>query len=79
MEFRIANTFQDSLNRLTAQDVRVVDLLCDPRSYQPGHYSSDGFHPNDAGYAFMADLVVAAFERGVPAPQAGCPSMSLAP
>lgn len=77
---RISVAFStEVVNRLTAQDVRVVDLLCDPRSYQTGHYSSDGFHPNDAGYAFMADLVVAAFERSVPAPQTGCPSMRLAP
>jgi len=28
-----------------------VDLLCDARSYQASNYSSDGFHPNAAGYA----------------------------
>ena len=39
---------------LTSQGVTVVDLMCDSRSYLPSNYSSDGFHPNDAGYAFIA-------------------------
>ncbi|MCL4845280.1 MAG: SGNH/GDSL hydrolase family protein [Acidobacteria bacterium] len=67
------------VNRLTSHDVRVVDLLCDARSYQAANYSSDGFHPNDAGYAFMADLLVAAIERGAPSPRSTCPEMTLAP
>ena len=48
------------VNPLTSQGVAVVDLMCDPRSYVPSNYFSDGFHPNDAGYAFIASEVVRA-------------------
>jgi lysophospholipase L1-like esterase len=51
---------RDAINILTVQNVSVVDLLCDPRSYDPAHYSSDGFHPNDRGYAFIADAFLTA-------------------
>jgi lysophospholipase L1-like esterase len=56
----------------------VVDLMCDPRSYVGGNYSGDGFHPNDSGYAFMADLVYAAATTGSsPTPRSSCPQMNL--
>ena len=42
------------VNALTAQGIVVVDLMCDARTYLASNYSSDGFHPNDAGYAFIA-------------------------
>jgi lysophospholipase L1-like esterase len=59
--------------------VLVVDLMCDPRSYIPSNYSSDGFHPNDAGYAFMAEAVTRAVNSGsLPPPRADCPQMHLA-
>ena len=48
----------------------VVDLMCDPRLPQPASYSSDGFHPSDAGYAIMAELGYAALTSGAaPAPR----------
>ena len=60
-------------NALTAHGVVVVDLLCDARSYQTGHYSGDGFHPNDPGYAFLASEVTRAIRMpGYPAPQGDC-------
>jgi lysophospholipase L1-like esterase len=68
------------VNVLTAQSVVVVDLMCDPRSYAASNYSSDGLHPNDAGYAFMAaELVRAITTASYPAPQNSCPSMTIVP
>jgi lysophospholipase L1-like esterase len=68
------------VNRLTGQNVTVIDLMCDPRSYQPGNYSSDGLHPNDTGYAFIAAQLVAAITSGSsPAPQTSCSAMTLVP
>jgi lysophospholipase L1-like esterase len=32
----------------------VVDLLCDPRSYNVANFSADGFHPNAVGYQIFA-------------------------
>ncbi len=70
---------RDGANALASQNVRVVDLMCDPRSYDPGNYSSDGFHPNDRGYAFMADLLYEAAVGGGPPPVSSCPQMTLVP
>ena len=66
------------LNPLTSQGVTVIDLMCDPRFYQASTFSSDGFHPNDSGYALMAaEVVRAVTSASYPAPQASCPQMSL--
>ena len=45
-----------SVNALTSRNVLVVDLMCDARILQASSFSSDGFHPGDAGYALMAEL-----------------------
>ena len=42
--------------RSRSQNVLVVDLMCEPRVYEPGSFSADGFHPSDRGYAIIADL-----------------------
>jgi lysophospholipase L1-like esterase len=68
------------LNPLRAADLVVIDLMCDPRLYQPSNYSSDGFHPNDAGYAILAaDVVQATTSSSYPAPQDSCAQMALVP
>jgi lysophospholipase L1-like esterase len=67
------------INPLTAQGVLVVDMMCDPRSYQAATYSSDGFHPGDFGYAWMAAEVVSAATTTYKSPQSSCSQMSLVP
>jgi lysophospholipase L1-like esterase len=68
------------LNPLTTQGVRVVDLMCEPRLYQPAQLSSDGFHPNDAGYAILADAVVrATTSSAYPSPKGSCAEMTVVP
>jgi lysophospholipase L1-like esterase len=68
------------INPLTAQNVTVIDMMCDSRTYQRSNYFSDGFHPNDAGYAFMAGEVVRAITTSsYPAPRASCSQMSAVP
>jgi lysophospholipase L1-like esterase len=59
-------------NPLAGPNVTVVDLMCDPRSYQAGTYSSDGFHPNDTGYAFMAEVALQAINGGAAPPDSSC-------
>ena len=67
---------REGANALASQGAVVVDLLCDPRTYQSGNFSSDGFHPSDAGYAFMAAEVLRAVnDPGYPPPQADCAFM----
>ena len=59
--------FSAGMNATRATRVRVVDLMCHAPMYQASIYSGDGFHPNDSGYALMADLVTAAMAQA-PAP-----------
>jgi lysophospholipase L1-like esterase len=70
--------FSAGINALTADGVIVIDLMCDPTFYSPGIFSPDGFHPNDAGYAYLADLVYAAANTGAAtAPRASCAQMTV--
>jgi lysophospholipase L1-like esterase len=67
------------INPLVSQNVTVIDMMCDARYYQRSSLASDGFHPNDAGYSFMAAEVVRAVTAPYPAPQASCGQMTLVP
>jgi lysophospholipase L1-like esterase len=68
------------VNPLVSASVTVVDLLCDARSYAASNYASDGLHPNDAGYAFLAAEVVRAITtNSYPAPQGSCTGMTIVP
>jgi lysophospholipase L1-like esterase len=59
-------------------DVTVIDLMCEPRLYQSANLSSDGFHPNDAGYALLgAELVKAVTSSSYPPPKSSCSQMVL--
>lgn len=66
------------INGLTSQGVMVVDLLCDGAFSSSSMFSSDGFHPNDTGYAAMADRFVAAItSTSYPSPSSSCSQMTL--
>jgi lysophospholipase L1-like esterase len=68
------------VNPLVSSNLVVVDLMCDSRSYLPSNYSSDGLHPNDSGYAFIASEVVRAMtSASYPAPQSSCSQMTIVP
>ncbi|HEY8550661.1 MAG TPA: SGNH/GDSL hydrolase family protein [Vicinamibacterales bacterium] len=74
----LAVSFSAQVNTLASQGVMVLDLMCDPRSYSPSNYSSDGFHPNDAGYAYLSELVYNAVTTGsAPPPRAQCAEMAI--
>jgi lysophospholipase L1-like esterase len=65
------------INPRASRDVLVIDLMCDPRSSQAATYSSDGFHPSDTGYAWIAAGVVAAATTSYRTPATSCPQMTL--
>jgi len=68
------------VNRFVSQSVSVVDLMCDARTYLPSNYFSDGFHPNDSGYAYIASEVLrAATSAPYPVPQGSCGAMTIVP
>jgi lysophospholipase L1-like esterase len=75
---QLAVGFSAAVNALASEGVIVLDLMCDGTFYNPASLSSDGFHPSDAGYTRLADLVYAAATSGTaPAPQASCSFMSV--
>ena len=77
---RIAVGITDRTNALASQNVLVVDLMCDARIYDPANVSSDGFHPNDRGYALMAELAYPAVANGTArTPSSSCPQRTLLP
>ena len=62
----------------TQQGVTVIDLMCDTRVYAGSFYSSDGFHPNDTGYAILGTEVVKALtSSSYAAPRSSCGQMTL--
>lgn len=68
------------VNALASDRIVIVDLMCDSRTYQASIYSSDGFHPNDSGYAFIASEVVKAITMSnYPRPQSNCAAMTIVP
>ena len=68
------------INPLAGQGIAVVDLLCDGRFTSRSYFSSDGFHPNDAGYAVMAaEMMKAITSSSYPAPQSSCGAMTVVP
>jgi lysophospholipase L1-like esterase len=77
---RLSVGMTNVINKLTSQNVLVVDLMCDSRFYLASTYSSDGFHPNDSGYALMSSLIVAAINStSYPGPATSCSQMAIVP
>ncbi len=77
---RITVGLADQANALTSRGVLIVDLMCEPRIYNAGNFYSDGFHPNDNGYALIADLTYPALANGsASAPLSSCPQRTLLP
>jgi lysophospholipase L1-like esterase len=75
---QISVAFSAQINALATSTVAIIDLMCDAAMYQSGMYSSDGFHPNDAGYARLATLAFTATSTGsAPAPRATCSQMTV--
>lgn len=74
----ISVAFSREANRQAGSGVVVMDLMCDPGMYNPAHFSRDGFHPNDAGYAHMASRLAAIVEGTPTAPASSCSQMASA-
>jgi lysophospholipase L1-like esterase len=68
------------INPLAAQGIPVVDLLCNSQFAAASVFSSDGFHPNDSGYALLAsEMMNAISAAGVTTPASGCALMTVVP
>lgn len=71
--------FTREANRLVNDRVVVLDSMCDPQTYVPSSYSTDGFHPNDVGYAYLADRLAAIVNGASASPATACVQMSVVP
>ena len=71
--------FSREASRQAGAGVVVLDLMCDPQTYDRSRYASDGFHPNDAGHAYLADRLLAIVNGATPAVASSCPQMTVVP
>ena len=71
--------FSRQANDQAGAGVVVLDLMCDGQAYDSSRFSSDGFHPNDAGYAYLADRLRAIVNGGSSSPAGSCSQMTVVP
>jgi lysophospholipase L1-like esterase len=76
---QISVAFAREANRQAGPGVAVLDAMCDPLFYAASSFSSDGFHPNDAGYAHLASRLAAIVGGSTSAPAASCAQMTAVP
>jgi lysophospholipase L1-like esterase len=76
---QIAVGLNAGINATASQGAIVVDMMCDSRLYSSSIFSSDGFHPNDAGYSLFADLIFAVSQTtsSTTTPKSSCSYMSV--
>lgn len=74
---RIAVGFSKEANRQAGRGVVVLDLMCDAGVYERSRISSDGFHPNDAGYQYLEQRVLALVNGASSTPAATCSQMQV--
>ena len=76
---QIAVGMSRDANRQAGTGVVVVDLMCDAQVYDASRFSSDGFHPNDAGYTYLAQRVQALVNGTSSSPPSTCGQMAAVP
>ncbi len=67
--------FSAGMNATRSNRIRIVDIMCHAPIYEASRYSHDGFHPNDGGYALLAELVWAALAAEPGPPATSCEQM----
>lgn len=75
----ISVAFSREANRQAGNGVAILDLMCDPALYNPAHFSRDGFHANDAGYAYTATRLAAIVDGAGSPPLSSCSAMTALP
>jgi lysophospholipase L1-like esterase len=71
--------FSREANRQAGQGIAVLDLMCEAQTYDRARFSSDGFHPNDAGYAYLAQRLLAVANGIAASPLTSCSQMTVVP
>jgi lysophospholipase L1-like esterase len=75
----ISAGFSREANRQAGGGVTVLDLMCDGQAYDRSRFWSDGFHPNDSGYAYLAQRLLAIVNGASSSPAGACGQMTLVP
>jgi len=75
----ISTGFTREINRQAAGRVAVLDAMCDPQTYAASAFSSDGFHPNDSGYAYLAQRLLAVVNSETSSTATSCSQMTVVP
>ena len=75
----ISVAFSLEANRQAGGGVTVMDMMCDAAAYDPLRFSPDGYHPNDAGYAYMAARLAAIVQGAASAVPESCAAMRVVP
>jgi lysophospholipase L1-like esterase len=76
---RLSVGFSREANRQAGSGVVVLDLMCDAAVYDRSRLAADGFHPNDAGYAYLAQRLLAIVNGGASSAAASCSQMQVVP
>lgn len=71
--------FTREVNRQAGSRIVIADAMCDPQIYGASGYASDGFHPNDSGYAYLAQRLLTIFNSGTSSAAASCGQMTAVP
>jgi lysophospholipase L1-like esterase len=71
--------FTREVNRQSTGGVVVLDAMCDPQSYAASRFAADGFHPNDAGYAYLAQRLLSVVNSGSSSTASSCGQMTMVP
>jgi lysophospholipase L1-like esterase len=75
----VSVAFSREANRQAAAGIVVMDVMCDPMLYASSNFARDGFHPNDAGYAYIAARLAAIINGAPSVPAATCAAMTAVP
>jgi hypothetical protein len=75
----VSVAFSREANRQAGAGIVVMDVMCDPALYTAANFSSDGFHPNDAGYTHLATRLTAIINGAASVPPATCAAMTAIP
>ncbi len=75
----ISTGFTREINRQASSRVVVLDAMCDANTYVGSSFSSDGFHPNDSGYTYLAQRLLAVVNSGSSSTATSCGQMTVVP
>lgn len=75
----LAVGFTREANSQAGSGIVVLDLMCDASAYDASRVASDGFHPNDAGYEYLTQRLLAIVNGASTSASSSCAAMNVFP